>query len=378
MDRIERRTHVNVETPSIAEEGWNDLDFSRVLNRSLHVFFKDALRITLTNPAQAYYFLRNVYWQRKAAKTRAEWKARGVQIPPIILFSVTNRCNLHCKGCYAQALHRSTEEEMSAEELRKVVADAGELGISFFVLAGGEPLVRPEIVDIMMDHPRIVFLMFTNGLLINEELLRKFRKSKNVVPVISIEGYEEETDGRRGQGVFSRLQRTISLLKKHNIFYSVSITVTRSNFESVTSEPFITDLVDLGCKFFLFVEFSPIKEGTEDWVISLEQREELMARIYYFRKKYRSLFVTVPGDEEEIGGCLSAGRGFVHIGADGALEPCPFAPFSDTNVREIPLREALQSDFLRRIRLNADQLEETEGGCALWVKREWVQTLLHS
>lgn len=369
-------TTAGTDTMSTVEEGWDDLNFSSVLNKSLRIFFKDALCITLRNPAQAYYFLRTALWQRRASRIRTYWKQRGVQVPPILIFSITNRCNLHCKGCYQQALRRSTANELSSEELRKVVREAQEIGISFFVLGGGEPLVRPEIVDIIMEYPDIIFFMFTNGLLIDEKLLAKFRKNRNVVPVLSIEGYEDDTDGRRGQGVFKNLQRIIDMLRKNNIFYSVSITVTQSNFETVTSDTFVADLANLGCKFFLYVEYSPIKEGTSHWVISLKQRDRLMERIQKYRKQYRSLFIAVPGDEEEIGGCLSAGRGFVHIGADGALEPCPFAPFSDANIRNTPLREALQSDFLKQIRLNHEQLKETEGGCALWVKREWVKTLL--
>jgi MoaA/NifB/PqqE/SkfB family radical SAM enzyme len=361
---------------STVEEGWDDLNHSRILNKSLRVFFKDALRITLRNPAQAYYFLRTAIWQRRASKTRSHWKSLGVQVPPILIFSVTNRCNLHCKGCYQQALHRSTEDELSNDEMRKVVRESSELGISFFVLAGGEPLVRPEIVDIIMDYPDIIFFMFTNGLLIDQELLNRLKQNRNVVPVLSIEGFEEDTDGRRGQGVFRNLQRIIEMLRKNNIFYSVSITVTNSNIDTVTSVTFIGDLARLGCRFFLFLEYSPIKEGTDHWVISLKQRKLLMDRIQVYRKQYRSLFIAVPGDEEEIGGCLSAGRGFVHIGADGALEPCPFAPFSDANIRNTPLIEALRSDFLKQIRLHHEELKETEGGCALWVKREWVKTLL--
>jgi MoaA/NifB/PqqE/SkfB family radical SAM enzyme len=256
------------------------------------------------------------------------------------------------------------------------VEEAHELGISFFILAGGEPLVRPEVVDIIMEYPDIIFFMFTNGLLIDEELLTRFKKNRNVVPVLSIEGNEEHTDGRRGEGVFNSLKRIIHMLRKHNIFYSVSVTVTKSNFETVTSNAYISNLVDLGCKFFLYVEYSPVTEDTHHWVISLEQRKMLMERFKEYKKRYNSLFISVPGDEEEIGGCLSAGRGFVHIGADGALEPCPFAPFSDANVQETPLREALQSDFLKQIRLHHEELEETEGGCALWVKREWVRSLL--
>jgi len=124
-------------------------DFRQVLNKSLSVFFKDALRVAVTNPLQAYAFVRTVRWQKQAARLRSQWEQKGVHVPPIMIFSITNRCNLHCKGCYHWE----------------------ELGISFMVIAGGEPLVRQEILDITRDFPEIIFLVFTNGLLINEETL---------------------------------------------------------------------------------------------------------------------------------------------------------------------------------------------------------------
>ncbi len=101
-----------------------------------------------------------------------------------------------------------------------------------------------------------------------------------------------------------------------------------------------------------------------------------MVRRDSFRSKYQALFIAIPGDEGEIGGCLSAGRGFVHISADGNVEPCPFAPYSDTNLRDSSLKDALQSEFLKAIRQNLYQLHETAGDCALWVKRIWVRSLL--
>jgi hypothetical protein len=56
------------------------------------------------------------------------------------------------------------------------------------------------------------------------------------------------------------------------------------------------------------------------------------------------------------------------------VEPCPFVPFSDTNLKHLTLRDALQSKMLKTIRENHGQLEETHG-CALWEKREWVRSL---
>jgi MoaA/NifB/PqqE/SkfB family radical SAM enzyme len=152
--------------------------------------------------------------------------------------------------------------------------------------------------------------------------------------------------------VFNHLKRIIEKLKSNRIFNSVSIALIRYNSTLLTDELFIRDFVDLGCKLFFFIEYSPVQEGTEDWILSDKQRESIMDFVKSFRSKYSSLFIAVPGDEEEIGGCLSAGRGFVHISADGNVEPCPFAPYSDSDLRDSSLKEALQSEFLKTIRRN--------------------------
>ncbi|MFC1952163.1 radical SAM protein [Chloroflexota bacterium] len=352
-----------------------DNNFRKVLNQSLSIFFKDALRVALTNPLQAYSLLKTVRSQKKAIRIRSNWEQQGIHVPPILLFSVTNKCNLHCKGCYHLALRQSSGVEMSEEKIRSIFTEAKELGIYFMVIAGGEPLVRKEILDITKDFPEIIFLVFTNGLLINEEVLWNLERQRNIVPVVSLEGYEEDTNERRGEGVYERLLRIVKKLKNQGIFWSVSLTVTRSNFTTITDEQFIKSLVDLGCKLFFFPEYTPITEGTESWIPTEEQRASLSTLRDSLRSKFSALFITIPGDEEEIGGCLSAGRGFVHINAEGDVEPCPFAPYSDTNLRDSSLKDALQSEFLKTIRQNHEQLSETGGGCVLWVEREWVRSL---
>ena len=368
-------THTTSGLPSIPHQ--EDGEYVDILNDSLKGFFKDALRVALRSPAQAYFFLRTVWWQRKAVRLRAKWAQESVHVPPILIFSVTNRCNLQCKGCYHQALHRSSQAEMSADKLRSIVEEADQLGISFVVLAGGEPLVRREILDITVDFPQIVFLMFTNGLLLEDGLLSKLRKQRNVVPVVSLEGYEEGTDQRRGKGVYGRLHNIIGKLKSKGIFFGTSLTLTMSTFTTLTDEGFVHDLADKGCKLFFFLEYTPIMEGTDGWSLTDGQRASVPGLMESFRAGFPSLFVAVPWDEEDVGGCLSAGRGFVHISASGDLEPCPFAPFSDTNLRDMSLRDALGSELLKTIRQNREQLHETAGGCALWERREWVRSLLH-
>ncbi len=353
-----------------------NIKYVNPLNKALRVFFKDAVKVSLKNPSHAVYFLQTVRNQQRFSRIRAKWGKQGLQVPPIMIFSITNRCNLHCKGCYHQAMRDVTKAEMSEEKLRGVISEAKELGVSFMVLAGGEPLVRQDILRITADFPDIIFLMFTNGLLITDEMAAQFKAQKNIVPLISLEGYEESTDERRGEGVYERLQKIIEKLKKQDVFFGTSLTVTRSNFDTLTDNQFIGNLTNLGGKFLLFVEYSPIQPGTEDWVISEEQRNRMAGLMETFRSKYSALFVSVPGDEKDFGGCLSAGRGFVHVSAEGDLEPCPFSPYSDANLHDKVLKDALQSDFLKTIRENDELGKETGGSCALFAKREWVKSLL--
>jgi MoaA/NifB/PqqE/SkfB family radical SAM enzyme len=346
------------------------------LNQGIRIFFSEFVRVSLRHPSQALFFVRTVFWQAAAARRRGRVAAEGITVPPIAIFSITNKCNLRCKGCYAQAIRGDAPDELSSERMRSIVAEADELGISFFVIAGGEPLTRPEIVDIARDFPHIVFLLVTNGLLLSPELIARLSRLRNVVPVLSIEGNQAETDERRGQGVHERLQAKMRELKRAGIFFSLSFTVTRTNFDTVTDPDFLQTAVDAGCRLFIHLEYTPIRAGTGEWVITDEQREAMKGLVAGFRARFPAVFIAVPWDEEEQGGCLASGRGFVHISASGDLEPCPFAPYSDTNVLEVPLREALRSRFLGLMRENHSMFAETEGGCALWKNRDAVESLL--
>jgi MoaA/NifB/PqqE/SkfB family radical SAM enzyme len=346
------------------------------LNGGLRIFFSEFVRVSLRHPRQAAFFARTVLWQGRAARLRARMARDGVHVPPIAIFSITNKCNLRCKGCYAQAIRGDAPDALSPEKLREIVAQADEVGISFFVIAGGEPLTRPEIVDITRDYPHIVFLLITNGMLLDARLVEKLKEQRNTVPVLSIEGTSAETDQRRGRGVHETLSEKMAALRAAGIFFSLSFTVTRETFGTVTDPRFIEQAVAQGCKLFFFMEYTPLREGTDEWVITDTQREAMKGHVAFFRGRFPAVFIAVPWDEEEQGRCLAAGRGFVHVSAAGDLEPCPFAPYSDTNLLHVPLREALGSRFLAAMRENHDMFAETAGGCALWRNREAVKSLL--
>ena len=206
-----------------------ELDFNKIVTDSVGIFLKDALRTVVAHPSQAAFFVRTLRWQRKAAKIRQKWEAAGVHVPPILIFSVTHQCNLHCDGCYHHALRQAPETELSDERLKKAVAEAKELGVSFIVFAGGEPLMKPSILDITREYPEILFLMFTNGLLLNnDDILKRIAEKRNVLPLVSLEGYQDDTDARRGRGVYAQVQKSIAKMKAKGIFLDLDGTIVDS------------------------------------------------------------------------------------------------------------------------------------------------------
>jgi MoaA/NifB/PqqE/SkfB family radical SAM enzyme len=292
-----------------------------------------------------------------------------------MIISVTQACNLRCKGCYAQAMHRPAEPELEDARLAGVVDEAQALGIAIILLAGGEPLTRPALLDITARHPGIIFPLFTNGLLIDAPLAQTLAHQPHVVPVVSLEGLQAETDARRGLGTFNGTGRAMAHLQQAGVYFGASVTVTTQNLDTVTGEAFIRRLNRAGCRLFFFIDYVPVEPGSEALVLSTAQRLEMAGRIERLHRRVPGLYVSFPGDEERFGGCLAAGRGFVHVSAQGRLEPCPFSPYADTTLADTPLREALKSRLLRKIRENPEHLGELSGGCALWQRRDWVKGL---
>lgn len=338
---------------------------------------QQALRIVVAEPALALTSATLLHRQRKAAAVRRQYEREGILVPAVMMISLTSRCNLACRGCYHRAQHRPPAPEMTADQLASIVAQAEDLGVSVIVFAGGEPLLRKdEILALAHHHPALLFAMFTNGQLIDAGTADAIAARRNIVPILSFEGFRAETDLRRGAGVYDRLEKAGSLLRDRRVFFGISVTVTSQNTRAVCSQEFITGMIGAGAKAFVFVEYVPIDPGTEDLVLSDDQRRALNTGLREFSRNYPALFIGFPGEEEAYGGCLAAGRGFVHVSPSGSLEPCPAAPYSDANLTDVPLKEALRSGLLERIRAEHGRLTETKGGCALWTNRDWVQGLL--
>lgn len=353
-------------------------ELSKLLNSKMYDLFRLAVKAAGNDPFILPFALKTLKVQRSARKRRSELMDEGLHVPPFMIISVTNKCNLDCRGCYAKKFHNASKKEMDEGFLRSILDQAKDLGISIVMIAGGEPLVRKEILDIMESYPEIIFPLFTNGTMLTDDVISRLKRSRNIVPVLSFEGGERTTDLRRGTGVYENLKRTSERLFEEHLFWGISLTVTRSNFEEVTSPDFIEFTSKRGCRLYFFVEYIPVAEGSQCEVPTQEQRNRTVPITEELGKRFPGIYIAFPGDEEIFGGCLSSGRGFVHVNPQGELEPCPFAPYSDTDLRDMSLREALGSKLLKEIRENHHMLEETSGGCALWRNREWVKELMNN
>jgi MoaA/NifB/PqqE/SkfB family radical SAM enzyme len=360
-----------------AESLQKDNQYREMFNATIGETLSQAVRIIAGEPSLVIPGTIILHHQRKAAAVRRQHEWEGLLVPPVMIVSITSRCNLTCAGCYMHGRGEQPRTEMSPDVLVSVVDQAAELGVSVIVVAGGEPLVRQdEIFALAKAHPRILFPVFTNGLLIDDAMAAEIAACRNIVPVISFEGFREDTDTRRGCGVYDRLLTVCARLNDRSVFFGCSVTTTRKNFNNVTCDAFIRQMTGAGARVFTFVEYVPMAPGTGDLVLSREQKKTLQAVLADFNQKFPALFIGFPGDEDTYGGCLAAGRGFVHVSPSGDLEPCPAAPYSDANLAMMPLKEALGSRLFARLREQPEVLAESEGGCALRANRAWVEEIM--
>lgn len=360
----------------------NDFNLEAYLSNGVENIVNSALRASLTNPKESIFMAKFALASKNARRLRQEAEVSGEHIPPFLIASITSKCNLYCKGCYARANHSCHDndpvKQLKDLEWSKIFQEAKELGISFILLAGGEPLLRQDLMQAAGKLPEIVFPVFTNGTMLNEAYIKLFYKHRNLVPIISIEGNEKTTDMRRGNGVYRQVLDSMERMKQNKLLFGASITVTKQNLREVTSDEFLGVLSDRGCKVVIFVEYVPIGDEAKELAPEDEERDFLERQLIELRQSRNDmLFISFPGDEKTSGGCLAAGRGFFHINPQGGAEPCPFSPYSDTNLKNVSLREALNSPLFRKLRDGKVLLAEHAGGCVLFEQEATVQALLN-
>ncbi len=357
-------------------------DITSYMSKGVERVVGDIVKATFRNPRESAYMAKFALASRNASRKRQKADAAGEHVPPFLIASITSQCNLHCAGCYSRCNHATVDAEpvrqLTAEEWLRIFDEADDLGVSFILLAGGEPMIRRDIIEAAGKHPNILFPIFTNGTFMDERYFELFDKCRNLIPVMSIEGEKETTDARRGKGVYEQLISNMNALSQRGLIFGASVTVTTQNVREVSSDAFLKKLSDRGCKAVIFVEFVPVTDDSRELAPGDEEREYLNREIERLRREHQEMvYIAFPGDEKSTGGCVAAGRGFFHINSHGGAEPCPFSPYSDINVRDTSLKEALRSPLFRALQSEGLLNDDHAGGCVLYEKRAQVEALLN-
>jgi MoaA/NifB/PqqE/SkfB family radical SAM enzyme len=315
---------------------------------------------------------------RSGVRRRRNLKNHGLLDPLGIGISPTARCNLSCRGCYAR--FHPTDGEMAYSEVRRVIGSAIEAGVFLFIVTGGEPFLRQDLLKIYEEFRSALFWTVTNGTLIDQKTAERIARLGNVVPIVSIEGGKEETDKRRGEGVYHRVTAAMDLLKRAGVLFGFSSVLTTDSIEHLGSTEFVSAMREAGCTIGIFNEFIPLSEKDKEALPTIIQKKQFGERLKNFRRggnlrrNEPIILIHLPYDEyDENGRCMAVSGGGMHINAKGWVEPCPFAQYARENVTESSFKEALQSPFLEAIRAHPTLLLHGEIGCSLVNNRETLQ-----
>ena len=327
---------------------------------------RKAIREAIENPEHPYYsYIRKIFKEvdPNVAKTLAvnffinaaltgwpkEEKLRkkyDCNIPWAILLDPTSACNLHCTGCWAAEYGHKLN--LTYDEIDDIITQGKELGVYMYIYTGGEPLVRKkDLIRLCEKHSDCVFLCFTNATLIDEEFADEMLRVGNFVPAISLEGFEEATDGRRGDGVYQKVTKAMALLREKKLVYGISCCYTSANYESITSEEFYDSMIDLGAYFVWYFHYMPVgNDAAPELLPTPEQRIGVYEKIRHYRAPKPLFAMDFQNDAEYVGGCIAGGYRYLHINANGDIDPCVFIHYSDSNIREKTLLEALRSPMM--------------------------------
>ena len=316
------------------------------VNDPENIWHQLLLRVYDLDPGVRNAFFRNFLLNaslKGSALQKETAEKYNCNVPWAILLDPTSACNLRCTGCWAAEYGHKLNLDL--ETIDSIIRQGKAMGTYMYIYTGGEPLVRKaDLIKICEMHPDCQFLSFTNGTLIDEAFCQEMLRVKNFVPSISLEGFEDANDSRRGNGVYEKVLHAMDLLKAHKLPFGLSICYTSRNYSDVTSDEFFDMIIDKGALFAWFFHYMPVgNDASTELLLTPDQREIMIHRIRELRQT-RSIFtMDFQNDAEYVGGCIAGGRRYLHINANGDVEPCVFIHYSNANIHENTLLEALQS-----------------------------------
>lgn len=283
-------------------------------------------------------------------KREALRKTLGIGIPWFFVISPTAKCNLHCTGCYAYEYAKDIN--LSFKEVDRVLAEAKELGIYFITISGGEPFLWEPLFTILEKHSDMYFQIYTNGILIDGDVAEKLAEVGNAAPGISIEGFEKETDERRGRGTYQKVLTAMDNLNQAGVIFGFSVTPTNLTSDIVMSDEFIDLMIEKGCSFGWYFQYVPIGGKPDVSLMSTpEQRNNLRVRVGEIMHTKPIFIGDFWNHGPQVGGCIAAARrgGYFHINCNGDVEPCVFLQFFVDNIKGKKLIDVIQSPFFKAI-----------------------------
>lgn len=265
-----------------------------------------------------------------------------------VLISPSMRCNLRCKGCYAQNYGKN--DDLPFKDFDRLISEAKELGVTMFAILGGEPFIREDIFDIFEKHADSYFQVYSNGTMINERIAKKLVDAGNVLVDFSVEGFEKDNDSRRGAGVFRKVMSAMDLMRDYRLPFGYSVCVTRQNAGTVMSDGFVDMMVSKGAMIGWYFLYMPVcGDKNTELMPTPEQRNMLRKRRDTIRSQKPLFIVDFWNDAPYVGGCIAA-RFYAHVTNYGDVEPCIFTHFSQANIKKVPLKKAVNCPLFKEIR----------------------------
>jgi MoaA/NifB/PqqE/SkfB family radical SAM enzyme len=315
-----------------------------------------------------------VYRSKRLEEVRENYKQKYGSYPPMyITLSPTQACNLKCVGCYSSSDEKS-KTYLPYEMLERILNDLYDNMANRFVsISGGEPFMYQDrgktLFDLFAQFNDRYFMVYTNGILLNEKNCEKLAELGNVTPAISIEGWEKQTDERRGKGTHRKLLENIESLKAVGVPFGISSTVTARNVEVFLN----TDIYDylfeeLGATYLWLFQLMPIGRAKDTLPLLINSKQRLaLYRIWEEMLTDRKYPIADFWNSAAIvEGCIAYGRtsGYFYINWDGKIMPCVFVPFYEETVYDIydsgrTLGDALQAPLFK----NGREWQKSYGYC---------------
>ena len=297
-------------------------------------------------------------------KRKAFLEKYGITPPNHLVISPTMKCNLKCYGCYAWQY--SKKEDLPYDVCNRIIDEANDIGLYFFVITGGEPFVWENFYDFLERHNDSFFQIYTNGTMITDDVAKRLAKLGNAVPCISVEGFEKETAARRGDQTWPKIMSAMDALRENGVLFGYSVTATRPNNDLVVSDEFVDFFVEKGCFIGWYFNYIPIgREPNMELMPTPEQRDFRRKRILEIRKTKDIIVADFWNDGNLVNGCMAGGKNYLHVNVNGDVEPCVFVYFAADNIKEKSLAEVLTSPFFMAFRKRQPYTENHLRPCTI-------------